>query len=124
MAAGIANGVRSTPRSPASNTTAVQVTDANASIATCALINTGIPVNACRIPALKRPPTVSLTTRFCTFWIPLNCGILYALRYSMNPQASDRRGVELFLRCNVTPKSEEALTPQPNSHRHSTDTIH
>ena len=33
-AAGIANGVRSTPRSPASSTTAVQVTDANASIAT------------------------------------------------------------------------------------------
>src|SRR4030095_15705041 len=118
MAAGIANGVRSTPRSPASNTTAVQVNDAKASIATCALINTGIPVNACRIPAFKRPPTVSLTTRFCTFWIPLDCGILYALRYSMNPQPSDRGGGGLLLRCNVKPKREEALKQRPNTYRH------
>jgi hypothetical protein len=67
---------------------------------------------------------VFLTTRFCTFWIPLDCGILYALRYSMNPQPSDRGGVKLLLRCNVTAKSEEMLTYQANNHGHSTYTIH
>ena len=40
------------------------------------------------------------------------------------PQPSQRGGVKLLLRCNVTAKSEEALTGEVTGHGHSTYTIH
>ena len=49
-----------------------------------------MPLTAAQVTMLS--DWVILTTRFCTFWIPLDCGILYALRYSMNPQPSDEGG--------------------------------